>query len=232
VKDKPNVSILLANWNSKEYTLNWLSAVSSWNYPKENVEIIIHDTASNDGSPLAIKEKMEQMRPSGWKNIELIESEIHPGICRAYNQAFEMVSTKAKYILIIHNDVFFDDDGLDSLVAGLENKSEANLSGCRIVYFDEPSMLQRGAVFRNWWGWKNENVDSREICECDDILDCVFLLKRDFIGKEQSLLNEDLYFFYLGSDLCQRITLAGKKIIYNPHVTAYHKTALFNCSHL
>lgn len=227
----PFVSIITTNWNGRATTLQWLSDLSCLNYPKDKLEIIIHDNASKDGSQEALRSKLGEMRSERWKNFVLVESAGHPGLCEAYNRAFALTASDSTYVLHIDNDVRLETDTLLTLVQTLELCPSAVIAGCRVVLHDKPWELQRGAIFWNWWGGNDLNVDSADVCQCDAILDCVMLVRKRVVEELGCYFDRDLFFFCLGADLCGRVKRIGYKVLYNPNALAYHKTAVSTRKH-
>lgn len=229
----PLISILTVNWNGAAVVRRWLANLETLDYPREQVEIVIHDNASTDGSQAAIREVFGSMERQGWRRLALLEAREHPGLCRAYNNAFLAADTRSEFILQIDNDVRLDPGAINSLVDVMRREPTAAIVGCRVVVDDAARTfpLQRGAIMWDWWAGHHRNIDAHDVCECDAILDCVMMVRRAATEAWGAYFDESLFFFCLGSDLCMRARRHGQKVMYQPKATAFHKTAVTTGRH-
>lgn len=103
---QPLISVCIANYNGMEVIDDCIRSVLA-QQGGVNVEILIHDDASNDGSPLHIREQ--------YPHVKLIESPENVGFCIANNR---MVSAaKGQYLLLLNNDAALHTDALQTLFA-------------------------------------------------------------------------------------------------------------------
>src|SRR5438876_12244162 len=116
MNDEAFVSILTVNWNGRRTVQEWLKHIAAIEYPRQRLEIVIHDNASTDGSQEILREALAAMRGDGWRRLVLIEATEHPGLRGAYNNAFAATSPDSEYLLQIDNDVRLDPSALRRLV--------------------------------------------------------------------------------------------------------------------
>lgn len=128
---KPLVTIvtitynLIAN-NRKEKFIQALESVKNQTY--ENIEHIVIDGASNDGTINLIKEYADK----GWINYI---SEPDTGLYDAMNKGGKLA--KGKYILFLHSDDYFSGkEGISKSIEALE-KSDADYSYAQAIILNE-----------------------------------------------------------------------------------------------
>ena len=95
----PDLSIVIVNYNVKEFILNLLDSIDKCS-PEISREIIIVDNDSDDGSVEAIS----SLRP----DVKLIANKKNVGFGKANNQGLEISS--GKYILLLNPDTIVKED--------------------------------------------------------------------------------------------------------------------------
>lgn len=226
----PFVSILTLNWNAKQTTLQWLAHLRNIEYPKDRLEIVIHDNASVDGSQSLLRSELEKMKSDGWRNLILIESLEHPGVTEAFNRAFARASKDAKNILRLDNDVAPKPDAVKVLAETMEMFPDAGIVGCQVVH-NNPKIPDYGAIFINWWGGNHRIVRANSILECDAVLGCALMARRTLLDKIGFFFDPTLFFFQDEGDLCLRAKRLGYKVLYDPSAVVFHKAGTSSGKH-
>lgn len=128
------VSIILTTYNSKDNFVNTIDSVLSQDY--KNIEIIIKDGVSVDGTIEAIK-SYEAQYP------ELIkwESSIDSGIYNAMNRGIALASGD---VILVFNDMFVTNTAISRVVSIFESDDK-----CMGVHSDLV-FVQDGKVVRTW----------------------------------------------------------------------------------
>lgn len=228
--DRPLVSIMLVNWNTRELTLECLRSVYQ---QTQNIsfEVIVVDNGSEDGSAEAIAREFPQV-------VLMAETDNH-GFAKATNISVERA--RGEYVLLLNTDTVVLDRAIEKIVAFAQAKPASKLWGGRTVFEDgtlnpdscwgritpwSAFCMATGLsrIFRNselfnpegYGGWKRDH--ERQI----DIVQGSFLLiKRDFWNE---LGGFDLDFFMFGeeADLAARARKAGAKPVMTPEATIIH----------
>ncbi|MES2777496.1 MAG: glycosyltransferase [Bacteroidota bacterium] len=120
----PLVSIMAVNYNSRNYVIETLESIKNQTY--ENVELIIIDDCSTDGSVDIIREWVKTYP----KPVKLILHEKNRGLCATCNHALE--NATGKYTSMIATDDIMLPDKITKQVAILELTGE-NIA---LVYSD------------------------------------------------------------------------------------------------
>jgi GT2 family glycosyltransferase len=104
VRDKPDISVCIANYNGIGVIDACLRSVLEQDCGL-NVEIVVHDDASTDGSAAHIRAQ--------YANVNLIESSENVGFCIANNRMAN--AARGKYLLLLNNDAALLPDALSTL---------------------------------------------------------------------------------------------------------------------
>src|ERR1700752_383941 len=104
----PKVSVVILNWNGKNYLQQFLPSLQKTTYP--NMEIIIADNGSTDGS----LEFLEASYPS----LRLIRFTQNYGFAKGYNEALKQIDSP--YYVLLNSDVEVPAGWLEPMVQLLE----------------------------------------------------------------------------------------------------------------
>ncbi len=104
----PQVAVIVLNYNGMQFLEKCFNSLQESKY--SNVELLMYDNFSNDDSVKFIKENYPQ--------VKIIQSFINGGYSRAYNEAIK--HTKAKYSVLLNNDVEVEPNWLEPLVEAAE----------------------------------------------------------------------------------------------------------------
>ena len=156
---RPDVSILLINWNTRELTLRCLDSLPGSSDDDLRYEVIVVENGSDDGSVAAFESRRDihQLIP----NVE------NRGYAAAVNQAF--AASRGDLILLLNSDVHFRPGSLSALVRFLRARSDVagvaplylnpdgtvqqhyyRLPTFRMVLSNSNALLRRLPPFRRW----------------------------------------------------------------------------------
>ncbi len=127
------VSIITTCYNREQTIRATIESVLRQSYP--NVEYIVIDGASSDGSLRIIEEYRDR--------IEVIVSEADGGIYEALNKGLQLSS--GDVVGMLHSDdIFYSDDTISNIVA------QISILGADMLYGNGLFVDSRGRVVRNW----------------------------------------------------------------------------------
>lgn len=227
----PLVSIISVNWNGAGRLPQFLDDLRNLDYPKDRLELVMHDNASSDGSQGIILGKFEEMKTDGWRRLELIQARHHPGLNQAYTNAFRSISDDSEFILHMDNDIRLEPDVLKRAVSILGTNQKVAVVGCNVRRSTPPYEQDCGAIYWNWKTGEGIRKDLAEVSSCDAILDCIMVLRRSSLNEFDCYYESDYYFFCLGSDLFMRLKKRGWDIFYDPESLAYNDTGYSTSRH-
>jgi hypothetical protein len=224
------VSILVVSFNTRALTLAALDSVLAETRGLD-VEVIVVDNASHDGSAEAIAR-----HPLG---VELIALAENVGFARANNLAAR--AAKGRYLLLLNPDTVVLDDALGRIVAFAKAEPQARIWGGRTLFADGrlnpascwgrmtlwnllcrasglTALLPRSELCNGeaYGGWPRDSVRRVDI-----VSGCFLLIERAFWER---LGGFDPAFFMYGeeADLCLRAEALGARPMVTPDATIVH----------
>jgi hypothetical protein len=232
-----NVAVIIVNWNGLEDTLNCLSSLGKIRHKGINIEIIVVDNGSRDGSAAEIRRI--------YPDVTLIEKRDNLGFSGGSNAGIrKAIADKADYFWLLNNDTSVDPDALEQLVSVFRDP-ENGIAGSKIYFaagheyhHDRYSSGDLGKVI--WYAggmidWKNmyashrgvDLVDSGQYdlsVETDFITGCSMMIRKEIIHKI-GLFDNGLYLYLEDVDYCLRAKAAGFRLIYVPRSVIWHLNA-------
>lgn len=214
------VSVIVANYNGREYLKPCLASIVSQTYPP--LEIIVVDNASGDDSVAMVK--------SCYPSVHVIENRINRYFCSAYNQGIRC--SKGEWVLCLNNDVVLERDALRLLLEKKNCDCRIGIMGGKTLRMDKKTIDTAGLFLG-----KNRKPFDRGYAEQDTgqyegegyvfgIGGSAILLRRamlEDISPDSEYFDEDFQVFYEDLDLCWRAQRFGWKAYYVPNAIAYHK---------
>ncbi|MCL6100227.1 MAG: glycosyltransferase [Bacteroidetes bacterium] len=217
-----DLSIIIVNYNVKEFLLNMLDSVQKAT-KTISAEIIVVDNASDDGSVESIKEK--------FPSVKLIVNEKNVGFGAANNIA--MLHASGKYFLLINPDTIVREDTFIKMISFFEQNPEAGIAGCKVLNADGSLQLACRRGFPGPWTsftkvmglstlfpksrlfarYNLTYLDENKTYEVDAVSGAFMMLRKEVYDK---IGGFDQEFFMYGEDLdlCYRTQQAGYKVFY------------------
>ncbi|MBC8440454.1 MAG: glycosyltransferase [Deltaproteobacteria bacterium] len=127
--ESPLVSINILSWNSKDKLGYVLNRVEKLSY--KNIEIIVVDNDSIDGSP----EMVEKEFPK----VKLCRLKKNIGIA-GWNEGFKIA--RGDYILVLDHDSFPDKNAIQWCIEKFKNNPKLGLAAFKIVNYYDNSIRQ------------------------------------------------------------------------------------------
>ena len=219
---KPELTIIIVNWNTAEMTCACLASIDL-NNAVLPIEIILIDNGSTDGSVGKIK--------ASFPYVQVIENSTNRGFAAANNQGFDIA--KGTYVLALNSDTVILGDVLQRSVRYMEQNPNVGAMGCRVLNSDRslqytcggyptlPNLffLLTGLSRLTWPTFLDQYLlrrwDRSNELQVDVISGCYLLLRKSVLEKIGKF-DEDFYFFGEETDLCYRIGKAGWKLMFAP----------------
>ena len=223
------LSILIISFNTRDLTLRCLKSVFAC-ADGFDLEVIVVDNASADGSPQAIEQQYPQ--------VKLIRNPTNAGFGAANNLAMAAACPAADYFLLLNSDAFLSPGALKAMVAIMEAQPAVGLVGPRLEY--APGKLQQSVYYfpspgRAWleslWisavtpvrsGWddlRHWPHDSEWLCPW--VIGACMLVRRA-VYQQVGGFDEDMFMYSEETDWQKRIAKAGWKIAFTPKAVVTH----------
>lgn len=218
----PLVSIVTVNYNHAETTLDLIESLSNITYP--NIEIIVVDNASEEGSPAIIKEK--------YPRIILVESVLNYGFAGGNNLG--IMRARGKYVLLLNNDTVVEPNFLEPLVKKMIDNPEIGALSPKLRYYYKKDTFQyAGFTEINKWTIRNETIGENEKDTGQYDYDretaythgAAMLVPMEVI-KKVGMMSYEFFLYYEEADWCIRIRNAGYKIFFVHNSVVYHKVSV------
>ena len=211
----PLVSIIVVNYNGKHFLKDCLTSILHASYP--NMEIILVDNGSNDGSVEFVK--------NNFPNVKTIVNDKNLGFAKANNIGYHFAN--GEYILFLNNDTIVTKDFLTNLVKVLRSDSRIGACESKILLLDDPKKIDcvgsyltpSGFLYHLGWG-KPDGYD--KIIQIFSAKGVCMLFKREVL-EQIGLFDEDFFAYFEETDLCWRVWLTGYQILFVPTSVVYHK---------
>ncbi len=213
----PLVSIVVLNWNGKKWLTKCLPSLRNLTY--KPTEIIVVNNGSTDDSHLYIKKNFPEIR--------IIELKKNVGFTKGNNIGVSY--TRGEYILFISNDTYVTKNLLGYLVDDLRNSKDIGIVQPQIrLMADKKNLDSVGSFLTNtgflyYYGCMKPYA----LGKYDEIIypfsikgACFMMRKKDY--QKLGGLDEDFVCYVEETDLCHRIWLSGKKVMYEPRCYMYH----------
>lgn len=205
----PRVSIIILNWNGKPYIRQCLTSVIKTNY--QNLEIIVVDNASTDGSREIIKNEFPQ--------VILIENPKNLGFCNGNNIGIKRAS--GDIIVLLNNDTIVDENWIKEIVKKAHNP-KVGVVGCKL-YYPGSKVIQSLGYREKFLGyWENVGAGQEDKGQFDDVEDVDYVSGAALAVKREVLQKVGLLRPPADIDLCYRVRKAGYKVVVAPNAIVYH----------
>jgi len=219
-----DVSIIIVNWNTKEYHLRCIESIYQ-SLKKIEMEVFVVDNGSKNGSVTAVKERFPM--------ICLIENEKNLGFAKAANQGLQKGS--GRYLLLLNPDTQVKNGAIERLMLFMKVNPDIGIAGAPLLNPDGskqnsianfPSLateLLNKSLLRWLFPEKfpGKEKDYPEPFEVDSVIGACMMVRRDALNQV-GLLDEDYFLFLEETDWCYRMKRAGWKIYHVPQAEVYH----------
>ena len=219
----PLVAVVILNWNGKQFLQQFLPSVIASTY--SNVNIIVADNASSDGSVAYLK--------SNFPTIQIIQNKENGGFAKGYNMALQNV--QADYFVLLNSDVEVTSNWIEPIIELMESNKKIAACQPKILDFNKKTHFEyAGAAggFIDYLGYpfargrvietiEEDNGQYDEPTACFWATGaCMFVRASTY--KELGGLDEYFFAHQEEIDLCWRMQLSGYKIYANPKSVVYH----------
>lgn len=219
--DKPELSIVILNHNTKELLVNCLNSIKK-HEDEISLEVIVSDNASSDGSAEMVK------RNFPW--VKLLEGP-NNGFSKGNNRARPYIYGNMVLFLnpdtLIHKNVFL------KTTRYLKEHKETGALTCKLVLpdgspdkdtrrrFPTPWISFKRLIFKNGYVYWYQDIPDNIVQEVDAIQGAFFLTWKKTLDKV-GWFDEDYFFQGEDIDLSWKIHNLGLKNIYYPEVSIIH----------
>src|SRR6266850_2034514 len=212
------VSVIILNYNGREHLDACLSSLLDLDFPKEQLEVIVVDNGSTDGSVGFIK--------SAFPDIHIIENEINLGFSRAANVGASKAT--GEYVAFLNNDMRVDKKWLKILVDIAGSKQGAACVGSTVLKWDGKGVDFEGRT-DDAFCLSYTPEDTPLTASLSNSQHHSFFVSGGAALFERSVFQEvggfdpDFFFYHEDVDLCWRLWLRGHECVLSSESIVYHR---------
>ncbi len=218
------VSIIIPTFNRLDMTQRCLESLAKQR-SKYNVEIIVVDNASTDGTADFLKAEAEAGRLRALVNPE------NRGFSKACNQGTQAAA--GRHLLFLNNDTEVQPGWLEPLVETLDADERVSAVGSKLLFPDrsiqhagvavlEDRQLPDPLVARHIHYRKSENAPEANQPQTLQALTAACLLIRKAAFEKVGGFDEEYWNGYEDVDLCFKLRQEGGLLVYQPRSVVLH----------
>ena len=212
---QPLVSVIILNYNAGQLLLDCLESITKTDY--DNLEVIVVDNASMDGSHKKCKEK--------FGNIRLIENEKNMGYCEGNNIGIR--NANGKFIVILNPDTIVEPDWLSELICAYNKYGEALYQPKHLSLYEKSMLMSAGNMMNIFgFGYAREkgkkDMNQYNMIEQIGYASGTCLFAPSSVFKKVGLLDPFIFLYHDDLDLGWRAAQLGIKSYYVPSSVIYH----------
>ncbi|MBT2290573.1 glycosyltransferase family 2 protein [Paenibacillus albidus] len=224
-----NISIVIVNYNTKEMTSRCVDSFLHNRVDDKDIEIIVVDNASTDGSSVYFQEKYSYR-----ENIKIILNEKNFGFGLANNIGVGVA--RGHYIAFANSDTYVDGFDFGNLIKCFEEHGNLGALSCKILYpngsiqtlgFDFPSLLNDFKLNVLFWNYKfvkkirYRNYHNKGLIKRDWVSGCFFMCKKELFQKVNGF-DSEIFMYAEDLDICARFYSLGLENFVYDKEEIYH----------
>jgi len=225
-----DLSVVIVNWNTCSYLRQCLESLSEERHGGTQIEVIVVDNASTDGSAQMVRQEFPWVR--------LVANSGNAGYAKGNNQGISLA--EGRYVLLLNPDTVVPKGALGKLTAWMDSHPDVGAVGVRLLNpdgsvqpscrsFPEPAYLlyeslgltllfphsrRFGAYRMTWFGHDRE-------MDVDQPMGSALAIRREAV-EDVGLLDEQFPIFFNEVDWCYRARQKGWRIVFTPDVEIVH----------
>ncbi len=221
-----DASIIIINWNTRDMLSDCLGSIAL-TAGKLNVEIIVVDNNSTDGSQAMVQERFPEVR--------LIQNRQNVGFAKANNQALAVM--QGRYALLFNSDALATPGSIQALIELADSQPGAGLIGALLVNPDG-SFQASYTSFPNLWQefliltglgrllhgrrYPSRGPNEAKGPQKVDYVEGACLLARREAFQQVGGLDEGYFMYAEEVDWCYAMKKAGWQVWYQPKSRIVH----------
>jgi len=209
------ISVIVLNYNAGELLLNCINSLKKSTYT--NLEILVIDNISSDGSQIKCKEI--------FPDIKLIQNTENLGYCGGNNVGIR--EANGKFIVILNPDTIVEANCIEELISAYEKFGEG-LYQPKILSLNEENTIQSTGNMLHVFGFGFARDKGNKITNKNEEIEkigyasgtCLFTSRK--VLDKVGLLDEFLFLYHDDLDLGWRSAQIGINSYYVPKSKIYH----------
>jgi len=212
----PKASIVIVNWNGRQFLETCLPSVLDQTYP--NYDVVVVDNASADGSAELVLRR--------FPSVCLVVNERNLGFAGGTNTGIR--ATSGEYVATLNNDARVAPNWLAEVVGAMNSDDAIGMVASKMLFYDRPHLINstgisidRAAIAWDRLGGHADDPSDERRVEVFGPSAGAALYRRKMLD-EIGLFDEDFFMYLEDVDLAWRARLRGWKCIYVPTARVFH----------
>lgn len=209
------VSIIILNYNGKEFLKDCLDSVLGQSY--SDFEVILFDNCSSDGSVEFLKENYNTAK------VKAIVSEKNLGFAGGNNEALK--HAVGDYIVLLNNDTIVEKNWLEELVCAVNIDENVGIAQSLVYTEGIPLKYYEMNGTLNLFGhnvMRFFDISEDGIGDIFMVTGCSFIIKREVLNSVSGLFLDEYFAYAEDSYLSFKIKFAGYRSIHNSKSVVRH----------
>lgn len=235
---RPDVSIVILNYNSGAYLAQCLDALGK-GLTGLAVEILVLDNRSTDGSFQAARARHQEVGGRWPFELTFLEHPANFGFARGSNVGLRL--GKGRYLLLLNPDCIVRPKAIRTLVEFMDAHPKVGICGPKVLLpdgrLDAPcrrsvktpalyfyKVLGLSRLFshsRRFGQYYLTYLDEDKVADVGAVIGGCLVIRREAM-EEIGLLDERFFMYCEDEDWCFRAKQAGWRVVYNPGATVVH----------
>ncbi len=208
-------TVVIPNYNGMKYIEACLESLFAGT--TADVEVIMVDNASADGSLELVKERFPQ--------VQIIENPVNTGFCKAVNQG--ILASKTPYVILLNNDTRVALGFVHELEKAIGQDKKLFSVSAKLISLHDKEKTDDAGDYYCALGWafargKGKHPDGyREACDIFAACGGAAIYRRECF-EEIGLFDENHFAYLEDIDIGYRAQLYGYRNRFAPEAVVYH----------
>lgn len=240
-KNNPVLSVVILNFNTKDYLKKCLESISQSNTGNYPIEVIVADNASTDDSfdqAQKIKNNNHQI------NFVFHQNKGNIGFAAGNNEAQKASNPHSKYVLFLNPDTTVETDTFRKMIDFFETHPHVDAATCNVILvltgqtqpeshrgfptpwnafchffgFGLPKLFPKSKLFN---GYFSGHLDYSQIQKIDACVGAFIMVKRK-VGDNINWWNEKYFMYGEDLDFCWQLKQKNYGLYFFPDCKIYH----------
>lgn len=214
--EESRISIVVTNFNGESFLPQCLDSLLNQSY--EDLEIIVVDNASTDGS--------RELVSSKYQNVRLVALETNGGFAAAVNAGIN--AAVGDVVVLLNNDTMAEPDFVKELYSALLNETSAAMAAPKMLFLRSPKTINSMGLGYSITGTNHDIGFGMSDDSFVESHNWIFgpcggagMYRRQMF-ETTGLFDEDFFMYYEDVDYCFRAQLTGHKCISVPAARIHH----------
>lgn len=209
------VSVIVLNYNGARWLDRCLSSLRAQTI-FDQIEVILADNCSSDGSDLLGKRLVEAL-PGG----VFLQHGQNLGYCEGNNRA--ALAAHGQYLLFLNNDTWLEPNCLELFLAEVK-KTGAGAASPLVLNYDDDSFQSMGAFGFDIFGLSSTRLPATKTREVLMPEGCAYLIESKLF-TELGGFDPEFFMFADELDLSWRVWISGRRALAIPSARLHHRRA-------